>query len=148
MDREKPPPPTFRVWKPSVKRRHRGGPRHEDSPRARGYDGRWDRLSIEFRKKNPFCRWCDQEDRVTAVDVVDHIIPRKDAPERMHDWKNLQSLCHHHHGVKTEMEEYARRRDELDKLHLWCADMKARPSRFRPLVAESLLFVKKPRSSL
>lgn len=139
------PPPTFKVWTPPVKRRRRGGPSYKDSPRSRGYDGRWDRLSIAFRKKHPFCRWCEQNDRDTLADVVDHILPAADFPDLMYELGNLQSLCTDHHAMKGKMEVFARQHGMLEMLKLWSADMSTRPPQFRPLVAESLLMVKKPR---
>lgn len=53
------------------------GPRCEDcapsktelrktSPRERGYDAAWDRLSVAARKRQPFCTDCGSEERLTA----------------------------------------------------------------------------------
>ena len=37
----------------------------------RGLDEKWRRMSIRFRKQNPFCRLCDQESgQAYPVDVV------------------------------------------------------------------------------
>lgn len=103
------------------------------SPRDRGYDARWDRLSIAFRKRHPFCLWCAQAGRDTLTDLVDHVLPVADRPELRHEWSNLLALCTHHHGVKASMEIYARENGLLDKLPDWCRKPETRPVQFRPL---------------
>ena len=103
------------------------------SPRERGYDSKWDRLSIAYRKRNPFCAWCSQAGRDTLTDVVDHMIPVVDRPELRHDWKNLLALCKHHHGMKFSLETYARESGLLDKLPEWCREPSSRPLQFRPI---------------
>lgn len=107
---------------------------YRGSPRTRGYDSRWDRLSIAFRKKNPFCLWCQQQGRDTLTDLVDHMIPVVDRPDLKHDWKNLLPLCTYHHGVKGSMEIYAREKGLLDMLPIWCRDPAKRPRQFAPAV--------------
>ncbi len=41
----------------------------------------------------PLCRLCDQQGRVTAATVVDHIIRIKVRPDLRLDMSNLQLLC-------------------------------------------------------
>jgi len=41
----------------------------------------------------PLCRLCDQQGRVTAATVVDHIIRIKVRPDLRLDMSNLQPLC-------------------------------------------------------
>jgi 5-methylcytosine-specific restriction endonuclease McrA len=100
------------------------------SPRLRGYDSKWDRLSAAFRRRNPLCAWCDQIGRVTVADLVDHKMPVADGGP-IYDETNLWSVCLPHHGIKAEMENYARQRGELHKLRIWCDEPAERPARFR-----------------
>ncbi len=100
------------------------------SSRERGYDARWDRLSLAFRKKHPFCAWCIQEGRDGLTDLVDHVLPVVDRPELRHEWSNLMGLCRECHGRKTSMEVYARERGELDYLPAWCSEVTNRPPQF------------------
>lgn len=106
---------------------------YRGSPRERGYDSKWDRISIAFRKRNPCCLWCDQIGRDTLTDLVDHVIPVVDRPDLKYDWKNLLPLCVHHHGKKTAMEVYARENGLLDMLPEWCRQPEKRPLQFRPV---------------
>lgn len=127
-------PPRFRPFRPptaiSAQKIAKQG-NFRGSPAERGYDEKWNRLSIAFRKQNPFCRWCLQMDFDGLADLVDHIIPVIDRPDLMHTWKNLQSLCRFHHGKKYSLEVYARDRGLLDQLPIWCEEIKARPPQFR-----------------
>jgi 5-methylcytosine-specific restriction endonuclease McrA len=36
---------------------------------------------------------------------VDHIVPHRRNPQRLHDLKNLQLLCRSCHGVKSQREQ-------------------------------------------
>ena len=106
--------------------------RKRNSPRARDYDAKWDRLSIAFRKANPFCRFCAQFGRDALCDVTDHIIPAADRSDLRYEWKNLQALCaYHHDGLKQRMEKFARALGRLEELPRWCADLKSGPVEFR-----------------
>lgn len=122
-------PPTFRMWKPPGAKSHAEALRGTRiSARARGYDSRWDRLSVAFRRSHPFCRFCEQEDRDTLTDVVDHIIPAAWRPELKYAWKNLQPLCNDHHNItKQKMERFAALEMRVEELPAWCASLEARP---------------------
>ena len=106
--------------------------RHEESGK-RTYDYIWSKLSQRFRRKHPFCRFCEQKGLEAQVaDLVDHIIPTVDRTDLRLTWSNLQSLCHScHNGLKRRLEEYARKHDMLDMLPQWCADPESRPRRLR-----------------
>lgn len=99
------------------------------SPRQRGYDGRWDRASRDYRRRHPFCAWCEQCDQLRFADVVDHKIPITDGGA-MFAPTNWWGLCHLHHGVKASMEAFARQTEQIDRLPLWCDDPQSRPRRF------------------
>ncbi|HJV73157.1 MAG TPA: HNH endonuclease [Noviherbaspirillum sp.] len=95
----------------------RRGTAHE-----RGYNSRWRKAREGFLRKHPLCVHCERERRLTAATIVDHIQPHKlkealdsgdqVAIERARKlfWdseNNWQSLCKHHHDVKTATEDGA-----------------------------------------
>ncbi|MDF3208362.1 MULTISPECIES: HNH endonuclease signature motif containing protein [Mesorhizobium] len=106
---------------------------YRGSPRDRGYDSKWDRLSIAYRKRHVCCAWCAQQDRDTLTDLVDHIIPVVDRPDLKYTWSNLWALCKHHHAQKGVMEVYARENGLLNMLPEWCRQPEKRPLQFRPV---------------
>ncbi|KZL93955.1 HNH endonuclease [Clostridium magnum DSM 2767] len=69
------------------------------------YNSRWYKLRKQFLLKHPLCEECKREGIVTAAEVVDHIIPHKGNEELFWDESNWQSLCKHHHDVKTAKED-------------------------------------------
>lgn len=95
---------------------HTTGPRADHSlhgnSRERGYDARWDALSLAFRRLYPLCGMrpngarpvmseCHLKGRSTPAEQVDHVIPHKGDRELMFDESNLQSLCRACHGAKS-----------------------------------------------
>lgn len=107
--------------------------RFRGSPRDRGYDAEWDRLSLEFRQRHPFCIFCEQRGIDTLTDLVDHIIPVVDRPDLRHSWENLCSLCKRCHGRKFQLEVYARAHGLLDVLPIWVRAPDRRPAQFKCL---------------
>jgi 5-methylcytosine-specific restriction protein A len=67
---------------------------------------RWTQASIRHRKRNPLCEFCKRAGRVTQATLVDHIIPRAQAPELMWDPDNWQSLCDNCHNVTKQQQEH------------------------------------------
>jgi len=65
----------------------------------RGLGADWRKVRQAHISRHPFC-WCGEK----AVDV-DHIVPRRIAPERRLDPSNLQSLCKRHHSGAKQREE-------------------------------------------
>lgn len=108
--------------------------KYRGSSRSRGYDSRWDRLSIAFRKRHPYCLLCAQANRDTLTDLVDHIIPVVDRPDLQHEWSNLAPLCNSCHGDKARFEAEARRLGNIDILKEWVRNPESRPAQFRPMV--------------
>lgn len=101
------------------------------SARERGYDADWDKLSRSHRRIEPLCRECGFLGRVTVCELVDHIVPVVDAPERRLDRSNLQSLCQHHHDMtKRALEAAARSIGDIELLTAWCRDPATRPARY------------------
>ncbi|WP_142383839.1 HNH endonuclease, partial [Klebsiella variicola] len=41
------------------------------------YGSKWDRERLIFLRAHPLCVMCQEQSRVTAATVVDHIIPHK-----------------------------------------------------------------------
>ncbi len=62
----------------------------------------WRRARAWHLAEHPLCVVCEAEDRgPVEAKVVDHIIPRKEAPELALSAENLQSLCLSCHSRKT-----------------------------------------------
>lgn len=102
------------------------------SPRVRGYDARWDRLSVAWRRANPLCAECEKADLLRQATVVDHIIPVADREDLRYSPDNLQSLCDAcHNGLKRDMEREARSLGDLGVLQAWCKDVSSRPPHLR-----------------
>ncbi|MFW8092273.1 HNH endonuclease, partial [Klebsiella pneumoniae] len=47
------------------------------SSEPRIYGSKWDRERLIFLRAHPLCIMCQEQGRVTAATVVDHIIPHK-----------------------------------------------------------------------
>lgn len=69
------------------------------------YDARWGRARRCFLRAHPFCVHCEQRGKLTAATVVDHIKPHRGDAVLFWSESNWQSLCKHHHDVKTAREE-------------------------------------------
>lgn len=87
------------------KERHKKYEKQRGNSTQRGYDADWRRYRIMYLREHPLCVECLKEDKVTAATVVDHIIPHKGNKELFWDPKNHQSLCEHHHDLKTATED-------------------------------------------
>lgn len=96
---------------------------------SRGYDYSWNELSLWWRRRHPFCEECKAEGHPGVLaDVVDHIEPVADVPEKRLDPGNLWSLCHHHHnGLKARLERHARQHGLIEMLPTWCKYPELRP---------------------
>ena len=69
------------------------------------YNSQWRKLSQLYRLRNPLCVHCLAEGIVCEGVLVDHIIPVALAPELRLVVSNLQTLCSHHHSIKTVAEK-------------------------------------------
>ncbi len=97
---------------------------------SRGYDHLWRKVSERYRRKHPFCRFCEQAGRQNFCDDVDHKIPIEDGGDRL-KLENLQPLCRAcHNGIKKPMDAYAREHGQIYLLPAWCDDPSERPARF------------------
>jgi hypothetical protein len=122
-----------------VKRKPGGKRRFKQSPRSRGYDAAWDKLSLRYRTAvKGMCEECARRGHVAACDVVDHMIPVRDDPSRRLDPSNLDALCNlHHNGFKRRIEKYARATGDVHMLPLWMKYPETRPAHFRIVKAEA-----------
>jgi len=73
----------------------------------RGYEARWRKARVIYLREHPLCVHCQQEGLIVAATQVDHIIPHRGDYELMWDESNWQSLCTHHHSLKTASEDGA-----------------------------------------
>lgn len=72
----------------------------------------WRDLRSMHIRHYPLCKWCEEEGKVVAADVVDHIIEINNGGEKL-DSNNLMSMCHPHHNQKTNWSRAKRRRNEV-----------------------------------
>ena len=57
--------------------------------------------------REPFCRECAKQGERVRATVVDHIVPFRGDWKLFVDPNNHQSLCKHHHDLKTAAEQAA-----------------------------------------
>lgn len=69
------------------------------------YNGPWRKERLHFLDRNPLCSYCAEEGRVTAAEVVDHIIPHRGDPALFWDITNWQPLCKWCHDSVKQREE-------------------------------------------
>lgn len=68
----------------------------------RGYGGKWQRARLAYLAKHPLCRMCEAQGKVTAANVVDHIVDHRGDMKLFWDSQNnWQSLCVSCHNKKT-----------------------------------------------
>ena len=79
--------------------------RRRGTARERGYDSRWDKARRYYLKRHPLCVICLANDKTTAANEVDHIIPHKGDKELFWDSGNWQALCKSCHSKKTAKED-------------------------------------------
>ncbi len=78
---------------------------------------RWRKVRMMKLRREPLC--CDPHGvhehagRIEAADTVDHIKPRKEAPELAYDLDNMRSTCRSCHSRITAKATHARRREQV-----------------------------------
>ena len=88
--------------------RNREYDQRRGSARERGYNSRWEKARKTYLMRNPLCVMCAKENRVTAANVVDHVIPHKGSTELFWDTSNWAALCFHCHNSTKQREERGR----------------------------------------
>lgn len=76
-----------------------------ESASARGYSSQWRKARLGYLAKYPLCTICNENGRVTAGNVVDHIKPHLGDKVLFWDSDNWQTLCPSCHGRKTASED-------------------------------------------
>lgn len=61
----------------------------------------WKEARLRWLVEHPLCAECEREGKVTAGVVVDHVDPHKGDVVKFWNRANWQTLCGHHHAVKT-----------------------------------------------
>ena len=69
---------------------------------------RWQDTRAAQLAREPLCRMCLAEMRVTAATVADHVVEHKGDPALFWNTGNLQSLCSSHHSRDKQREERGR----------------------------------------
>ena len=73
--------------------------------RRAGHDvyqsARWQKLSAQLRRDNPYCSQCLVTSRQEPRLLVDHVQEIRDAPHLAYDLANLVVLCYSCHAAKT-----------------------------------------------
>ncbi len=95
-------PPIHRPQGSRAERRALAAPRL--SPSKRGYDRLWEKARLVQLAREPLCRFCAEQGRVTAADCVDHILPLASRPDLRLVPANLRSLCTPCHNAHTARE--------------------------------------------
>ena len=67
----------------------------------RGYGGKWQRYRLKFLERNVLCVMCQAQGKVTAANVVDHIVDHRGNQALFWDKANHQALCVPCHSAKT-----------------------------------------------
>lgn len=90
-------------------------PQHmpRETANERGYTYRWQQARDGWLRNHPICVHCELEGRINRFDLeVDHIIPHKgnmdlfwDVYGERYPGAGWQTLCSHHHGIKTATED-------------------------------------------
>jgi len=90
------------------------------------YGHRWRKASKTFLMHRPLCIECSRLGRVTASQVVDHIVPHRGDIKLFWDtdnWQPLCKLCHDSHKQRLEKSGRAIGNDvkgiPLDPNHHW-----------------------------
>jgi len=73
-------------------------------------------------RDEPWCRYCRAAGDLTPAEVVDHIEPVRDAPDRAFDPENLQGLCKHCHDSLKHSEEMVGYSRQVDAADGWPVD--------------------------
>lgn len=87
-------PPTFKPFKGAAPQ----APAQRTTA-ERGYDARWNKTSIQFKREHPLCLGCQAVGLVTAVEITDHIVPPKGDKALFWNPANWQPSCKQHHDI-------------------------------------------------
>lgn len=83
-----------------------GSWRDGKTTKQRGYSSQWRKARAAFLQAHPLCVYCMRNGKVTAANVVDHIVPHRGDMSLFWDTKNWQALCSSCHSSIKQAEEY------------------------------------------
>jgi 5-methylcytosine-specific restriction endonuclease McrA len=89
------------------------------SARERGYTVEWDKAALFFRRQHPLCLGCEAVGRITATEVVDHVVPHKGDMVLFWDQSRWQPACRFHHDVVKQQLELMFARGAIAEADLW-----------------------------
>lgn len=81
--------------------------RERGTANERGYTYAWQKAREGYLRNHPLCKLHQDQGRVVAATVVDHIIPHKGDRSLFWDSNNWQPLCKPCHDHKTATEDSA-----------------------------------------
>ena len=96
-------------------RRDRVGQPHRGGNDPKYNNVRWATLSRAIRTREPLCRVCSRDNRVTGARLVDHIRPDRLFDIDFYDQNNLQPMCNSCHAKKSQMESLCHDQAEFNK---------------------------------
>ncbi|OPY74936.1 MAG: HNH endonuclease [Syntrophorhabdus sp. PtaU1.Bin153] len=68
------------------------------------HTSRWRKRRARQIVEHPLCAMCEQQGRVTAATIADHVVPHRGDAEKF--WNGeLQSLCATCHSARKQMQE-------------------------------------------
>jgi phage terminase large subunit-like protein/5-methylcytosine-specific restriction endonuclease McrA len=65
---------------------------------SRGYDRKWTKVRNAYIADHPLCEVCSRPDFPVLAELVHHIVPVDQAPDRLLDETNLQAVCRDCHA--------------------------------------------------
>lgn len=109
--------PRFECKRPVRERERRG------SASERGYDHKWNKASLEHRKKEPLCRICLFRGIVKPAELTNHTVPVRLRPDLRLDRDNFSSSCQRcHDTVIRDLERRAEEQGDIMVLQQWLQD--------------------------
>jgi 5-methylcytosine-specific restriction endonuclease McrA len=95
-------------WGPKKIEGKQAGRRHDN---YKFYNStRWRKVARQHKIENPTCAECERIGKFTEVKYTDHIEPIPPVGNGdPWDPNNLQSLCEHHHAVKSGQERHKKK---------------------------------------
>ncbi len=92
-----------------AKHAHKKNERHRYEHEQLYHSVKWRNIRAAHLRNEPLCRQCAKEGRITAANVVDHIVEHEGNLQLFYDSNNYQSLCYSCHNRKTMTSTNAKR---------------------------------------
>ncbi|MFT0532257.1 HNH endonuclease signature motif containing protein [Castellaniella hirudinis] len=75
------------------------------SAHERGYTAAWRKARDRYLQDHPLCIYCQEDGRVEAATVVNHVIPHQGDQKLFWDESNWAAVCKPHHDSTIAREE-------------------------------------------